>query len=68
MCVPMPARCVILSSRVAQQAGSNLWPWYWCVDACDALDLCWGAPAGVEPEQGDTLLMISLKIGLEVGM
>ncbi|CAM9442980.1 unnamed protein product [Ectocarpus sp. 13 AM-2016] len=53
------------SSRTAQHEGGNLWPWYWCVDACDALELCWGAPAGVEPEQGDTLLMISLKIGLE---
>ncbi|CAN0224360.1 unnamed protein product, partial [Ectocarpus sp. 12 AP-2014] len=53
------------SSRIAQHAGGNLWPWYWCVDACDALELCWGAPAGVEPEQGDTLLIISLKIGLE---
>ncbi|CAM9404918.1 unnamed protein product [Ectocarpus sp. 4 AP-2014] len=53
------------SSRIAQHAGGNLWPWYWCVNAYDALELCWGAPAGVEPEQGDTLLMISLKIGLE---
>lgn len=28
--------------------------------------LCWGAPAGVEPEAGDTLLMITLKLGMEV--
>lgn len=58
---------MILSARVAEEGGGNLWPWYWCIDTRDALALCWGAPSGIEPENGDTLLIITLKIGLEVG-
>ncbi|CAM9216320.1 unnamed protein product, partial [Hapterophycus canaliculatus] len=53
------------STRVAEEGGSNLWPWYWCVDTRDALALCWRAPSGIEPETGDTLLMITLKLGME---
>lgn len=54
------------SAQVAEEGGSNLWPWYWCVDTRDALALCWRAPSGIEPETGDTLLMIALKLGMEV--
>ncbi|CAN0211426.1 unnamed protein product, partial [Scytosiphon promiscuus] len=52
-------------TQVAEDAGSNLWPWYWCIDTRDALALCWRAPPGVEPETGDTLIMIALKLGME---
>lgn len=57
---------MILSAKVAEGGGSNLWPWYWCIDSRDAIMHCWGAPAGIEPETGDTLLMITLKLGMEV--
>lgn len=43
-----------------------MWPWYWCVDPGDNVALSWGAPSGIEPETGDTLLIITLKIGMEV--
>ena len=62
----VPTGRTTLSAIVAEGGGSNLWPWYWCIDTRDNLALCWGAPAGVEPEAGDTLLMITLKLGMEV--
>ena len=43
-----------------------MWPWCWCVEPGDSVGLSWGAPPGIEPETGDTLLIIALKIGMEV--
>jgi len=56
----------IFRARVLEEGGSTLWPWCWCVDPGDSVALSWGAPPGVEPETGDTLLIITLKIGMEV--
>ncbi|CAN0146672.1 unnamed protein product, partial [Discosporangium mesarthrocarpum] len=51
-----------------KEAGSLLWPWYWCVEHSDPPQRSWAAPAGVEPEDGDTLLIIAIKTGREVGV